>query len=349
MRIIQRHILLSPVGLAVFSLGVHAATLPYQGLATDATGRPKADSTYSVVFALYGKASFDPGNTAVWWETQPVPLKKGLFSVQLGSQTALPDSVFHRDSLFLKVQFSGELGFFVPLQAAPWAVYARSVRGLDSLAAVVKADHESLASFTANVRQLLTTFAGVTRVADSIYFDHVNVNVRNGLGRTDSVNGLGNLIVGYNKPRGDTTDHRTGSHTLVIGDQQSFTSYGGILVGFRNTVSAPWASISGGTYGVASGLAASVSGGNSNTASESGSSVSGGVGNNASGVAAWVGGGLDNSAQGRYSTVSGGYYNNASGYSASISGGDHNVASGQASSVHGNSYETVSTQDGFAP
>ena len=369
MKTIQRTFLLASAALGLLSQVVPASTFPYQGLATEATGKPKADSTYSVVFALYGKSSFDPGNNAIWWETQPLTTRKGLFSVLLGTQTAMPDSVFHRDSLFLKVQFPGEIGFFVPLQATPWAVYARTVHGFDSLAAVVKANNDSLVALNSRVARLLSLFVGVTRVADSLYFDHVNLNVRSGLGRTDSANGLGNLIVGYNELRtktvpSDTSDHRTGSHNVVIGTGNSYTSFGGVVAGNRNTTTGKYASVTGGGGNLAAGYSASVSGGLNDTASGDGSSVSGGqfnrapgvsgsvsggAGNTASGDHSAAAGGISNTASSSYSTVSGGFSNKATASASTVLGGESNTASGYAATVRGGTGTTTSTTDGIGP
>jgi hypothetical protein len=73
--------------------------------------------------------------------------------------------------------------------------------------------------------------------------------VRNGSGRTDSNNGLGNLIVGYNE-RGEVGT-QTGSHNVVVGREHSFTSHGGILAGSRATATQPFSAyISGQTLNV---------------------------------------------------------------------------------------------------
>src|SRR5256885_14805048 len=65
------------------------------------------------------------------------------------------------------------------------------------------------------------------------YFDGCNVHVVNGAGSTGTMNGLGNLIVGYNANPGA----QTGSHNLVVGDAQTFTSYAGAVFGESNTIS----------------------------------------------------------------------------------------------------------------
>ena len=54
---------------------------------------------------------------------------------------------------------------------------------------------------------------------------------------------------------------------LVVGPEHSWTSYGGLIAGYNNTVTGAYSSVSGGYDNTASGGYSSVSGGNSNTAS----------------------------------------------------------------------------------
>ena len=139
-----------------------------------------------------------------------------------------------------------------------------------------------------------------------IYFDGCNVHVRSGEGSTGATtNGKGNLIIGYNEPRDSSIDSRGGSHNLVIGDGHGYTSYGGIVTGWKNRISNKY------------------------------SAVVGGAGNEATGEFSAVTGGSNNAASGRFSSVSGGDYNTATGYASSISGGYGNTASGDGSSVLG--------------
>src|SRR5262245_17298364 len=129
-----------------------------------------------------------------------------------------------------------------------------------------------------------------------------NLRIVNGLGNTETTNGVGNLIVGYNESRqgnpdcsGSTgafcTDTRTGSHNVVAGQQNNFSSFGGLVVGEHNEISGTFASVSGGRNNAASGDSASVSGGSRNIASGDNASVSGGGNNAASGLSASVSGG----------------------------------------------------------
>src|SRR5262249_22206582 len=86
-------------------------------------------------------------------------------------------------------------------------------------------------------------------------FTGCNVYVQSGSGSTDdntssggSLTGLGNLIIGYNAPQGNPWDIRTGSHNLILGDYNNYSSYGGLVAGSYNTVSGAYASISGGAF-----------------------------------------------------------------------------------------------------
>jgi Skp family chaperone for outer membrane proteins len=151
-----------------------------------------------------------------------------------------------------------------------------------------------------------------------------NLQIINGQGHTASANGVGNLIVGYDEGAGA----QTGSHDIVLGENQTSTSYGGLLAGVSNVISGPF----------------SVAFGDANTASGSGSSVTGGGGNTASGEASTVAGGNNNAASGQTSSVLGGGANEATGHSASVSGGNNNKAAGITSAILGGALNHASGQ-----
>jgi len=212
---------------------------------------------------------------------------------------------------------------------------------VDSLVASLQSQ---ISSLQASVNQLTTLLQNVTRAGNEITFSGVNVHIVNATGTTDgTVNGLGNLIVGYNELRG-SGDDRTGSHNIVVGSRLNYASYGGLVAGRSNTISGAYASVSGGAYNTASGSYASVSGGAYNTASGSYASVSGGYGNMASGSYASVNGGGYNTASANVTSVSGGDHNRASAYNASVSGGRNNIASGDYSFIGGGG--GVNVEDG---
>lgn len=122
----------------------------------------------------------------------------------------------------------------------------------------------------------------------TVKFEGVNLQIINGAGTTATTDGMGNLVIGYDESPGT----QTGSHDLILGGQQKFESYGGILAGFNNTISKPFASVTGGRLNSASGEYASVAGGEQNIAS---------------GIYAFVSGGQKNIASGNYSSVNGGH------------------------------------------
>jgi hypothetical protein len=200
-------------------------------------------------------------------------------------------------------------------------------------------------------------------------FEGCNVHVRNGAGFTPTTNMFGNLIIGYNKNEVST---RTGSHNIVVGDLHEYKSYGGIVSGSENTLSAANSTILssiqsesrfisgsiisadrgvtdtvavilggrrnyagvGGNFGV-------VIGGTENRVTGSAAVASGGIFNVASGGNAATCGGSENQATGSSATVCGGSRNTSTALDSSISGGGRNTANGRASSVSGGQLNTA--------
>src|SRR5262249_45149965 len=106
----------------------------------------------------------------------------------------------------------------------------------------------------------------------TLRFSGVNVQVVSGAGTTNAApNGGGNLIVGYNEgddPSEPAPPHvKTGSHNIVVGRSNGFSSYGGLVVGQDNDIGGPYASVTAGRFNIANGAYASVSGGRCNLAS----------------------------------------------------------------------------------
>jgi len=175
--------------------------------------------------------------------------------------------------------------------------------------------NSSITSLQAGQVVGLANYLTVDTTLNRVIFSGANVHVNNGLGNTATINGVGNIIVGYDE---DTislvsvcadgqllnqTDcesageiwsivHKSGSHNVVIGFWHNYSRYSGFLAGAGNNVLANNASVSGGVGNRASGYASSVSGGNSNTASGSSSSVSGGNTRTAAGTDDWAAGTL---------------------------------------------------------
>jgi hypothetical protein len=123
---------------------------------------------------------------------------------------------------------------------------------------------------------------------ETVLISGANLQVVSGEGSTDAtINGTGNIIIGYDE---NDSDDKSGSHNLVVGTNHTYSSYGGIVVGYNNSITGQFSSVSGGWL---------------NTAFGDLSSVSGGVGNTASGQHSSVSGGSSNTAEGSYSSVSG--------------------------------------------
>jgi hypothetical protein len=148
----------------------------------------------------------------------------------------------------------------------------------------------------------------------TIRFSGVNVQVVDGAGTTRSATGTGNVILGYDENTGGLD--QSGSHNLVLGEDQTFSSYGGFVGGHGNSITGPFDSVFGG-------------GANASTAGE-GSTVAGGVGNTASGNGAFVAGGYQNVAGQGLASVVGGEKNTAAStelpFGPTIVGGRSNLA-----------------------
>lgn len=110
-----------------------------------------------------------------------------------------------------------------------------------------------------------------------IIFNGVNVHIQSGSGATvDTTTGLGNLIIGYNETDPSVGLPRTGSHNLVGGQMNSFSSSGGLVFGMRNAIRGQYAAVLSGERNTASGANSSILGGGQNTASGAYSTVYGG-------------------------------------------------------------------------
>jgi hypothetical protein len=218
----------------------------------------------------------------------------------------------------------------------------------------------SLAAFQLLLGAISSEDAGAT-----LRLTGVNLQVVSGSGSSDGpVNGRGNLVLGYNTDNlGDGADAHTGSHNLVIGDDHSYTSSGGlvggldneisatgatVLTGNQNTASSIYAAVTTGGSNVADGLYASVTGGYLNQASGPFAAVSGGAGNDATGSDSSVSGGLSNVASNNQASVCGGRENEASGPDATVSGGFGNEAAGENSAVSGGNGRSAAGVDDWA-
>lgn len=241
--------------------------------------------------------------------------------------------------------------------------------GSPALASDVNANFQSLAAAVTAMEAKLASMSLVTvNGQPTVRFSGVNVQIVNGVGNTATVNGKGNLLIGYDETdisgsfkcslgtnpttlaivtnqtecisAGGSwaTSHKSGSHYLVMGSQNNYSRWGGVVSGVRNTSNYNYASLLGGYTNAAGGEYAVVTGGSENTASGARASVSGGQNNIARGGWASVSAGRNNVADGGWAGISGGSDNvTQSGPANSVSGGWGNIAMGQFASVTGGS------------
>lgn len=209
-------------------------------------------------------------------------------------------------------------------------------------------------TLTAEQREILSHMSivylddGQGGQVETIRITGVNVQLVNGLGATESVNGTGNLIVGYQEMGNDREpDNRTGSHYIVVGSEHNYTAFGGIVAGQSNAshgnyacvnggrqsiADGPWSSIAGGGFNQASGQQAVVVGGNYNYSAADSTVVVGGSGNQA--VAPGGGG------AGAKAVVVGGFSNKSRGQGSVVVGGEHNDTTANYSAILAGSYNT---------
>jgi hypothetical protein len=122
----------------------------------------------------------------------------------------------------------------------------------------------------------LSQYIKVEKDIPGMYGPHIlitgaNVHVRSGSGATDNnaapFTGLGNLIIGYNENTIPTPIlSRNGSHNLVGGSLNSFSSYGAVVFGAGNSSNGAYASVLSGTGNKAVGNKSAVYGGMNQTA-----------------------------------------------------------------------------------
>jgi len=145
----------------------------------------------------------------------------------------------------------------------------RGETGEPGLSLLLKPEQETLKSILPYVRFVASGVGG----KPTIQISGANVQIVDGEGATEATNGAGNLIIGYDEnPRAEP---QTGSHDLIVGPEQRYTSYGSILGGRDNKALGPDDFVVG-VANRAGNEGSSVSGGFENTASFELSSIFGG-------------------------------------------------------------------------
>src|SRR5438132_4574340 len=106
------------------------------------------------------------------------------------------------------------------------------------------AEQQTLLSILPHIKYVASGVGG----KPTIQFSGVNAQVVNGEGNTATTNGEGNLVIGYDEHIFRPDRAETGSHNLILGSEQEFTSYGGLVAGRENSIIGPFVSISGGSF-----------------------------------------------------------------------------------------------------
>ncbi len=229
----------------------------------------------------------------------------------------------------------------------------------------------SINGLTTKTKFMVTGFVGGR---PATVFQACNVYIQDGEGHTaprSTPNGLGNLIIGYDEGVAGQYPANFGCHNLILGVDNSYSSYGGIVAGTDNSIEAPSASVLGGVGNdntgnncvIVSGQSNKINGqssailsgvrnlitseesaviaGESNIVTGAYGCVVGGKQNVVLGSWATVSSGLANGAMQAYSWVGSGNNNHTEGVGASVVGGAANVAQGDYSSVSGGSTNTA--------
>lgn len=192
-----------------------------------------------------------------------------------------------------------------------------SVAILQSDMASVEADVDTLegqlSALDADVDtiQELFNYVTVDTSAHTVRFSGANVRIDSGSGSTTgTVNGYGNLIIGYNEDDGLA---RTGSHNLILGHYNDYQFFGSIVMGWGNDASGQHSTV----------------GGIGNTVSSNYGVVLAGQANASTSAHGVVVTGTFVDASGRYASVLTGHNADAGGtYSSMVSAQDSTIASG---------------------
>jgi len=327
----------------------------YQGQLTSPGGAP-LDTTVTMTFKLYSVAS---GGTSVWTETySPVIVSEGLFNVQLGLVTPLPDLFDVNRWLGVTVGNNTEMS---PRQQVVSVAHAYRVGTVDG------ASGGYISSPVLIQGDLQVGDANTTTGAEGIVVGSDNIL---GAYRSSITGGSDHVI--------EATAHQ--AHIGGgVGNLIQTSQYGTIGGGAGNVVNANYGTVSGGRLnssgnecfvggGVGNrcaGYENAIVGGGSNRIDGAGISVisggggciidsivagtiSGGHFNRVSADYGMVGGGFSNHAAGQFSIVGGGNNCHAINLSSAVGGGGGNWASGQYSTVPGGYICTATGDHSFA-
>ena len=352
------------LALAVLAFEAQASVpgvVNFQGRLRDSGGAVVADGDHGMTFRIYD-AEVD--GTLLWSEIQDVSTVGGLFSVLLGSMTALPSDLFDGDLwLSLEVETDGEMEPRFRLASVPYALKARDAETVGGRQ-VGAADGDIVAVQPSGMLPALdgSQLSGVDAASvegqslanlDDRYVDTAGDTMTGALtlpadGLLAGVDQLvisgGKVGVGTATPsaaldvaRGLRVDTSPAQTNIIGGyDGNGVTAgvVGATIFGGTSDYSgSPYANLVTDDYGTISGGAGNVAGdGAVNTTNTPFTTIGGGHENTVNYTYGTVGGGHDNTA-GWCATVAGGESNTATGWGSVVAGGRENIANSQYAAV----------------
>ena len=231
------------------------------------------------------------------------------------------------------------------------AQVVKSLNGSEARMSINLLELEAVLESLQSQIDLLSTYIQVDTANNRIVITGANLQVVSGGDSTNAaINGLGNVIIGYNEDENydstsagsgttsPTPDTKTGSHNLIVGAGHTYSSFGGIVAGYDNNITAESASVTGGLRNTVSGKYSIVTGGDLNTAEGSYNTILGGFSNNTKSLGNTILGGHSNTIQASslMSTISGGYANISEyAITSSTLGGDSTISTGVNSTILG--------------
>ncbi|MBU0984615.1 MAG: hypothetical protein KKA42_12130 [candidate division Zixibacteria bacterium] len=366
------------VGLVTFLVSaiVFAAvpqTIGFQGRLTDPAGTPVPDGSYSIVFSIYGAGS----GTPVWTSgAQPVEVKNGLFSYDLGAAVPLPGDVFSKDTTLevgIKVGSDAEL---TPRTRLTTTAYAYQALRADTAAVALSAPAGD-GGWTDDGTAIHTTTAsdwvgiGTSSPEEMLEVDNDESGGRAFLKiQSSHATNWHEAGIRIETPANrwhlrmddDTHNNLPDTGSLALRSQSSGTevmvwSLGG-NVGINTTTPDERLDVNGNMIvtgkarfgtSVANDGEYAFAAGRNHIASGYGSTISGGFNNQATDSGATVGGGHNNAVTDVYGTVGGGRENTAAESRSTVGGGAYNSANGVASTIAGGNANSIADgMNGYA-